>query len=161
MKKTIALLAISGLAALPSTAAAKDGSGCGVGTIIFDGRSGVVPQVLAVTTNGTLGNQTFGISSGTLGCDSDGTVDHAGDTMAFTSDNLDQLAADMAAGEGETLATVGDLIGVDSSQEARFNQVMQDNFSRIFDSRDTTAEEVLTSMKRVMRQDAQLSTALS
>ena len=42
--------------------------GWGLGSQIFDGQSGVAPQVLAVTTNGTLGNQTFGISSGTSGC---------------------------------------------------------------------------------------------
>jgi hypothetical protein len=161
MKKTIALIAIAGLTTLPGVAAAKDSTGCGLGTLVFDGQSGVAPQVLAITTNGTSGNQTFGITTGTLGCDSDGTIDHQGDTLAFTSDNLDQLAADVAAGDGETLATVGDMIGVDSAQQDRFARVMQDNFERIFDDADATANEVLTSMKRVMQQDAKLSSALS
>src|SRR5690606_21045070 len=48
--------------------------GCGLGSKLFEGQRGVAPQVLAVTTNGTFGNQTFGISSGTLGCNQDGVV---------------------------------------------------------------------------------------
>mgnify|MGYP006426882447 CR=1 FL=1 len=161
MRKTIALLAISGLATLPGVAAAKDSTGCGLGSFVFDGRSGVAPQVLAVTTNGTSGNQTFGISSGTLGCDQNGTINHEGDTLAFTSDNLDQLASDVAAGEGETLATVGAMIGVGASRQDRFSRVMQDNFSRIFDGQETTADEVLTSMKTIMQRDTELRSVLS
>ena len=52
------------------TMAAGD-TGCGVGTMIFKGKSGLAPHVLAVTTNGTFGNQTFGMTSGTLGCNVD------------------------------------------------------------------------------------------
>ena len=62
------------LAPLSVLADPPNSVGCGVGSQLFDGQSGVAPQVLAVTTNGILGNQTFGISSNTLGCKSDGTV---------------------------------------------------------------------------------------
>lgn len=155
MKKTIAFVALTGLA-LPGLAMAKDSSGCGVGTIIFDGESGVAPQVLAVTTNGTLGNQTFGISSGTLGCDQQGTIDSLAE---FTADNMDKLAADAAAGEGETLVTARDLMGIDAEHQERFNQKMQENFDRIFSSTDTTAEEVVDSMEQVIAEDTQLVAA--
>lgn len=155
MKKTIAFVALTGLA-LPGLAMAKDSSGCGVGTIIFDGESGVAPQVLAVTTNGTLGNQTFGISSGTLGCDQQGTIDSLAE---FTADNMDKLAADAAAGEGETLVTARDLMGIDAEHQERFNQKMQENFDRIFSSTDTTAEQVVDSMEQVIAEDTQLVAA--
>ena len=49
-------------------------AGCGAGSILFEGQKGPVPQILAVTTNGSFGNQTFGITSGTLGCEKDGVV---------------------------------------------------------------------------------------
>ncbi len=75
MKKKIAIAALMTLAPMSMAMAAGPNSiGCGVGTIIWNGQSGVAPQVLAATTNGTLGNQTFGVSTGTLGCAQNGTV---------------------------------------------------------------------------------------
>ena len=49
--------------------ATRENCGCGLGTMLFDGADGLAQQVLAATTNGFLGTQTFGISSGTLDCD--------------------------------------------------------------------------------------------
>ncbi len=155
MKKTIAFVALTGLA-LPGLAMAKDSTGCGLGTMVFDGESGVAPQVVAVTTNGTSGNQTFGISSGTLGCDQQGTIDSLAE---FTADNMDKLAADAAAGEGETLVTARDLMGIDAEHQERFNKRMQENFDRIFSSTDTTAKEVVNSMEQVIAEDTQLAAA--
>jgi len=63
MKKIIfkAVLLASTLP-IASAIAAPNNVGCGLGSTIFEGESGLVKQVLAVTTNGTSGNQTFGIS---------------------------------------------------------------------------------------------------
>lgn len=160
MRKMIAVIAVAGLA-LPGVAAAKDSTGCGLGTMVFDGQSGIAPQVLAVTTNGTLGNQTFGISSGTLGCDSSGSIDHMAELSEFTGDNMDRLAADVAAGEGETLATMADLMGIAKTDRDRFNHVMQQNFTRIFPSTTTTADEVITATRSIMAEDGTLSTYVS
>ncbi|MGH8759512.1 MAG: DUF3015 family protein, partial [Burkholderiales bacterium] len=71
MKKVLIAIAMS---ALPALAFADNIGSCGWGAKLFDGEKGTAPQVLAVTTNGTFGNQTFGISSGTSGCTQDGTV---------------------------------------------------------------------------------------
>ena len=65
MKKTaIIFLALSfiltGSAFAGGTA---DNCGCGLGTMIFDGNDGLISQIAAATTNGSFGNQTFGISS--------------------------------------------------------------------------------------------------
>jgi hypothetical protein len=46
---------------LPFIANADNVGGCGWGSKLFDGQKGVLPQIFAVTTNGTSGNQTFGI----------------------------------------------------------------------------------------------------
>ena len=112
---------IAALAALPmSSALAKDSTGCGVGTMIFDGKSGPVFQVLAVTTNGTFGNQTFGITSGTLGCDQDGVIKHEAAVTSFVASNMEKLAGDMAAGEGETLASLAELMEVAEADRPAF-----------------------------------------
>lgn len=160
MRKTLAAMTLATLVT-PGIAAAADSTGCGLGSMVFDGQQGVAPQVLAVTTNGTSGNQTFGISSGTLGCDPDGSIDYMADVSEFTNDNMDQLAADVAAGEGETLATVGDLMGIAAADRDHFYRVTQQNFARIFPSTDTTAAEVVTSLQQVMAEDAALSAYLS
>ncbi|HKB84382.1 MAG TPA: DUF3015 family protein, partial [Burkholderiales bacterium] len=70
MKRIFVAIALS---ALPAMAFADNVGTCGWGSKLFDGQKGAAPQVLAVTTNGTFGNQTFGISSGTSGCTQDGT----------------------------------------------------------------------------------------
>lgn len=69
----IAMLALG----LISTASAKEygPAGCGLGTeVIFQDANEWHEHVLAATTNGTSGNQTFGMTSGTLGCDTDGPL---------------------------------------------------------------------------------------
>ncbi|MHB8564027.1 MAG: DUF3015 family protein, partial [Acidiferrobacteraceae bacterium] len=101
MRKSFIVAAM--LAASPLVFASNNNVGCGVGTIIFDGQGGVAPQVLAVTTNGIFGNQTFGISSGTLGCSTDGVVANPVRVSMFVGSNMDQLARNMSAGHGQSL----------------------------------------------------------
>lgn len=72
MKSKLIALAVAVVA--PTLVHADNVGGCGWGSKLFDGQQGVAPQVLAVTTNGTSGNQTFGITSGTSGCSQDGVV---------------------------------------------------------------------------------------
>jgi len=156
MKKT---LLFAGLAlALAGTAHAnEENTGCGLGTMIFDGQKGIVPQVLAVTTNGTLGNQTFGITSGTLGCTQDGVVKSSAKLAMFTGANLASLASDMAAGQGETLASMAELMGVEEQDKAHFYATTKENFAKIFPSEQLSTSEVLANLNGVLSQDATLS----
>ena len=90
MKKIL----LAALVSLPVTAfaAANNVGSCGLGSKVFEGQKGIAPQVLAVTTNGTFGNQTFGITSGTLGCTQDGVVSSNWKTALFIDGNKAQLA---------------------------------------------------------------------
>lgn len=157
MKKL--LIALSFAVAFPAAAmAAKDNvGGCGVGSIIFKGQSGVVPQVLAVTTNGTLGNQTFGITSGTLGCSQDGMVRSNMATMMFIDSNKEQLARDMSVGSGESLASLANLIGIETQDRAAFNSLAKDNMARIFTSESVATEQVVVTLREVLASNAALS----
>ena len=94
MKKlllTIAAVATS--AALSVNAQAADSTGCGLGSLAWRGQKGPIPQLFAVTTNGTFGNQTFGISSGTSGCDPQGRITGGTGSMAlaFLENNMEKL----------------------------------------------------------------------
>lgn len=62
-----ALLIFASSAYAGSPINVRSNCGCGLGYILFKDpkNPGILIQVFAATTNGTFGNQTFGISSGT------------------------------------------------------------------------------------------------
>ena len=157
MKKLFTVLSLA--AVLPSVAlAAQDNvGGCGLGSMVFKGQSGIAPQVLAVTTNGTSGNQTFGITSGTLGCSQDGMVHSNMKTAMFIENNKEQLAHDMSIGSGETLDSLALLIGVESRDQVAFNQVAKENLARIFPSDNVATEQIIKSLREVLASDTTLS----
>ena len=158
MKKILAVLSLA--AAIPATALAQgegaDGS-CGLGSMLFKGQSGVAPQVLAITTNGTSGNQTFGVTTGTLGCSPNATVKSNMKTAMFIENNKDQLARDMSVGNGEALASLAHLIGVKDQDMAAFNRVTKDNVARIFANDHVATKDVVGSLREVLASDATLS----
>jgi hypothetical protein len=159
MKKLIVVMLLGILYA--GSAFAKDSTGCGWGSMLFNGDSGVGSQVLAVTTNGTSGNQTFGISSGTAGCDQNGTINASAKLSMFTGSNMDRLAQDMSAGHGEALATMADIMGIQNQDKPEFYALTQKNFAKIFPNENTTAAQVITTVKAEMSQDPQLSKYVS
>lgn len=130
-----------------------DSSGCGLGTMLFNGERGVMPQILAVTTNGTSGNQTFGISSGTLGCTQDGVVRPPAEVRILLMSSLDNLAVDVARGEGETLRALAALMAIAAPDQPRFFASLQGNFVRIFPTETVTADQVITAINAVMAED--------
>ncbi len=63
-----AALVLTG-ASFAAQSATNSNTGCGLGSEVIKDQDSVIMQVFAATTNQTSGNQTFGISSGTLGCE--------------------------------------------------------------------------------------------
>jgi Protein of unknown function (DUF3015) len=154
---TVLALALATPAALAQEDETANSTGCGLGTMIFEGQKGIAPQVLAVTTNGTSGNQTFGITSGTLGCTQEGVVRPPTKVRMLLMSSLDNLAVDVARGDGETLESLARALAVEQRDKHRFFVALQDNFLRIFPNENVTAEEVLVSMNAVLAEDAVLS----
>lgn len=149
MKKLIA-----GAILLGASSMAFADPGCGVGAIVWKGQSGVAPHVLAATTNGSFGNQTFGMSTGTLGCSTNSAVQ----SMAMYMDsNIDKVARDMSRGNGENLDTLAVLLGVEQADRDGFRNVLQENFATIFPHADTTADQVVNSIVALLQQDETLS----
>lgn len=150
MKKLLVTAAL--VMAAPAVFAAGNNVGCGLGSAVWNGKSGVGPQVLAATTNGTSGNQTFGITFGTLGCTQDGVVSSSFKLGAFIDGNKVQLARDAAAGQGETLEALASLINVQDADKAEFNAAMKQQFARIF--RD---EQIAANLKEVLAANGRLA----
>ncbi|WP_236234541.1 DUF3015 domain-containing protein [Pseudomonas tohonis] len=151
---------IVGLLSVGSVAAHADaagGNGCGWGNMLFDGQRGFAPHFLATTTNGTSGNATFGMTSGTNGCDVNAKIGYGGRSMLAMNGMLDNIAEDMAQGQGEALDAYATLLGVEQSDRAHFAKIAQENFSTIFSAPDVTGEQVLANTLEVMSRDQQLA----
>jgi len=143
------------LASSSAFAVAPGGGGCGWGNALFEGQSGPAPHILAVTTNGTSGNNTFGMTSGTNGCSVSGKIGYSGQSMLASV--MDEFSEDAAKGEGEALTAVSVAMGVQPEDRAKFAQLTHDNFNTLFPNQDVTAEQVYNSLQQVMKADAQLS----
>lgn len=159
MKKIlVAVFLVVPMATVMSTAmAARDNVGCGFGSSLFDGKSDKASQILAVTTNGTSGNQTFGISSGTLGCEEGGVVQASAAINMFAGNNLDVLSRDMSVGQGETLESLATLMKIKSEDKSTFFTAARVNYGKIFSADDITAGKMLENLYTVMAEQKTLA----
>ena len=153
MKK---LLAIA-LLASSSMVMADNDIGCGLGTMVWAGQSGLVPKLLGLTTNGSSGNQTFGITSGTLGCQANGVITSRARLSMFMGTNSERLARDMSVGHGESLDVLANLMNIKTEDKGAFFQAAKVNFGKIFAPENQTAGQVLAALQQVMAKDAVLA----
>jgi hypothetical protein len=128
-------------------------AGCGLGGMVIGEESGPI-QLVATFLNGLCGNQTFGISSGTLGCGepkSSGHKKRASNELMkeFVVANMDNLAKDIAQGKGETLDTFAEIMEVPVSDRLALYQKLQANFSFIFPSEKVVLADVVDNIALV------------
>jgi len=126
-------------------ASARANTGCGLGSILWENKAdgSVASQSLQATTNGTFGNQTFGITSGTLGCGQPGKVVQNDHLNRFVKSNMDNLARDIAQGRGETLDTFAELLQIPAENRATFAAQLQGNFDKVFTSEQVVLADVI------------------
>jgi len=156
MKKMIFAAALLSSSTLVHADAAG-GPGCGWGNMLFEGQSGLPMHLLATLVNGTSGNATFGMTTGTNGCDTSGGLTYSGKSLLAMNGVLEEVAQDMATGEGEALTALSVSMGVPAEERAHFNAVMHENFASIFTSEEVTAGEVADNIASVMKKDAKLA----
>lgn len=147
---------MAGLLLVSGSVMADSGPGCGWGAMVFEGKDGTAAHVFAATTNGTFGNQTFGMTSGTAGCNTSTKISTAA-LNQFLDSNIDKVAYDMSRGSGEALESLADLMGIASEDKTTFFNATKANFDRIFSSADATREAVVNSLITVMQKDANLA----
>jgi hypothetical protein len=140
MKKI--LVSIAAVVALSSSMMANVNSqtGCGLGAMIIKDDSTAIMLALQATTNGIFGNQTFGITSGTLGCKKTQFVMNER-AEEFVASNMDQLAKEIAQGHGESVDTLAELLEV--SDKAAFATALQSNYNSIYTSQNAKMADVL------------------
>jgi len=156
MKKLILGAVLLG-SSLSASAVAPGGPGCGWGNLLFEGSSGTGAHLLATIVNGTSGNATFGMTSGTNGCDTSGALTYSGESLLAMNGVLEEVAQDMAVGHGEALTALTVSMQIDSADRDHFDSVMHQNFASIFPRQDVDAAEVMANINTVMKSDSRLA----
>ena len=151
---------IGSLLALTSAAAfaeAPGGPSCGWGNMLFKGHSGMPSHFVASTTNGTSGNATFGMTSGTNGCSTNSALTYGGKSWIAMNGMMNELSEDMAKGNGEALTTYAVVLGVAPEDREHFAAVTHEHFQQIFSKADVTAEDVHSNTLAILKGDARLA----
>lgn len=125
------LLSVLLLLAGTVSQAAIGAAGCGLGNVVLGEKTGFT-QVFAATLNGTSGNQTFGITSGTSNCEDSATRAQLNN---YVESNKIALSKEAARGQGETLTAVSEILGCGEN----FNSTIKTHYKQIF-SNDRTED---------------------
>jgi hypothetical protein len=120
--------------------------------MIFGDQKGMI-QVLAATTNGTFGSQTFGITSGTSNCGEAGFSSSGART--FIEGNREALAKDAARGSGETITTLSAVAGCKDAKAV--GAALQKRFAQLFPGEKTPVEQVSQNVIKELRADSSLA----
>ena len=146
MKKILLSTAATVLLATSAMATVNNQTGCGLGSQLIKDDSSAVMLSLQATTNGTSGNQTFGITSGTSGCQKTKFVMNE-TTERFVASNMDQLSKEIAMGHGETVETLAELLKVEN--KSAFIASLQKNYNSIYTSSNVNMANVLDKVSAI------------
>jgi len=129
-------------------------AGCGIGYLLFGKSSNEKgSQILASLTNNIIGDQTFGITSGTSGCTEDELLKI---NEVFAAVNLNNLAEEMAKGSGEYVTAFASLLGADETTRPILLSFFQENYEQLFPSEETTTIEMLHALELALAEHPDL-----
>jgi hypothetical protein len=155
MKRTlIAFVAVAAFAVAASAGSQND-AGCGLGSQVFK-ENRPVDQILAATTNGTICSQTFGITTGTLGCSSGGLIKSSREREVFTATNFRALQQELASGSGQYEASLAALTGCKAEPFAAFAKT---RYEKLLPSEKTTSTELLNNLDKEITSDPAMAKA--
>lgn len=149
--KLVAVLALATGSASADMKTTYGTAGCGLGSMLFGDQKGGI-QILAATTNGTFGTQTFGITTGTSNC-GEAAVGKTG-AKTFIEGNREALAKDAARGSGETIDTLTVLAGCKDARDV--GAVLQKRFPVLFPE-STPVEKVSGAVLDTLKSEKSLA----
>ena len=125
-------------------------AGCGLGSVVFADEPGLV-QIFAVTLNNFMGNQTFGISSGTLNCvekneSSSTSVKERLDYYVLGNQN--HLQNDIARGSGDSLVAIAKIANCKKTN--LLNRSLKKQFASIFHGPNSNYRTVSQKIYNIM-----------
>lgn len=102
-----------------------------------------------------------GSSATTGGSGGTAFMDRRQRVAEFAEANLERLRNDMAAGQGEYLASLAALLDVEPTRRPVFFAFTQDKFTALFPDESTTAAQMLATLDREMRADPRFGQRLT
>ena len=139
---TLGALALAAPAALAQSNLPGSDS-CGLGWQVTQEKT-----MIATTTRGTTNNvvpYTFGMTSGTLGCDQHSIAAKDMEAARFAVVNMDALRLEIAAGQGERLAALSQVMGC--SDAAGFARTLKGSYADVFPHPGVTGVEAFKNIQ--------------
>jgi hypothetical protein len=161
MKKLSVALGLAFMLSAGAAHAQYGMAGCGLGSLLFGQDNTKLMQILAATTNGTFGSQTFGITSGTSNCVEGGVVRAEREQAAFAEVNFQDLKRNMAAGGGEYLSSFATLLGCQDLAKPAFAKMTQTRYEALVPSTETTPMQMLSTVKAEIKATPSLANQCS
>ena len=135
--------------AVSAFAVPRENVGVGVGTMIFKDSEGLMSQTAAVTTNAIFCNGLFAITSGTLDAEKPDEFWAQEQMNIFIAGNMDNVAKDIAMGNGEAVDTIAAILKVEDKEA--FKTQLQENFANIYTTNEVTHTEVVSNIMDIAK----------
>lgn len=143
-------LAVFAFGATKVLAAPYGMAGCGLGALALGDQPGKI-QILAATLNNLVSPQTSAITSGTSNCYEGSSQQQA---SLFIAVNQEALKNDISRAGGETLSGLSQILQCADSD--RLGATLQQNYGKIFNEANGSAEQVSRSIDESIRSDEKL-----
>src|SRR5262249_34726466 len=111
---------------------------------------GFVLSACSLTTDPTKSSTDSTSSTSGKSSKKDGTVKEGEKVSSFATVNFARLKEDMAAGQGEHLASLAALLGVRPEQQPAFFAFVKEKFAVVCPSEQTSSEEMVAALTREM-----------
>lgn len=133
MKKLVLVLALALVGGVAQASTGGGSDGCGLGWQVTQKKS-LLGTFTRATTNAVV-PPTFGMTTGTIGCDQHSIAMRDVPAAQFVATNYDALMMDMAQGEGENLSALSNSLGC--SNVKAFGEATKKNFSALTQDADS------------------------
>lgn len=147
MKKIIAIAMILGFG-FKALAAGYGAAGCGLGSLVFEGKNEWYEQTMAATTNATFANQTFGITFGTLNCDANKLNASSEKAQVYIAGNKNAVLNELALGQGDSVSVLSHIFNC--SNTASFADLMKSNYDKVISNKDLSSEKIVENINQIL-----------
>lgn len=151
------IIGLIGLVMASSVFAADSSSGCGMGYEVAPKQS-LVSSSTRSLVNATFSNS-IAMTLGTSGCAKHSIVKNDAKGIHFAEANMNQLAVEMARGNGEFVAGFASVFGCQDS--SAFGSMVQAKYESVLPSAQTSGVELYNNVKAEIRNNATLSATCS
>lgn len=128
-------------------AAGYGAAGCGLGSMVFEGKNEWYEQVMAATTNG-IASQTFSITLGLLNCDANKLASRTERAKVFVAANKNAVVNELALGQGEAVSVLSNIFNCSNSSE--FSGLMKSNYKKVISSDQLSPEQIVENMNTIL-----------